>query len=117
VSTTAASELAGCLTGPWLAVSLGVDPRRVDAMRRAGELIAVRRPGSTEWLYPGWQVADGRVLDAVPQIVAAGRAAGLDETALFEALTAPRGLRGGRSLAGLVAAGEGHRVVDALRER
>lgn len=115
MSTTATNAYAGCLTGPWLAVSLGVDPRRVDAMRRAGELIAVRRPGSTEWLYPGWQLADGRVHDAVPQIIAAARDAGLDETALYEALSAPRGLTGARRLADLVASGEGLRVVTALR--
>jgi hypothetical protein len=117
MSSPATDAYAGCLSGTWLAVSLGVDPQRIDAMRRAGELIAVRKPGSTEWLYPGWQVANGRVRDAIPQIVSAGRDRGLDEEGLYSALTARRGLTGDRSLADLVAADEGERVVSALRDR
>jgi hypothetical protein len=113
-----APETAGykdCMGGTWLAVSLGVDPRRIDAMRRAGELIAVRRPGSTEWLYPSWQIANGRVRDIVPQIVAAGRDRGLDEGGLYAALTARRGMAGDSSLADLIAADEGGQAVSALR--
>jgi hypothetical protein len=117
MSSQAIDPYAGCLSGAWLAVSLGVDPHRIDAMRRAGELIAVRRPGSTEWLYPGWQIADGRVRDAIPQIVSAGRDRGLDEGALYSALTARRGMTGHRSFADLVAADEGEQVVAALRHR
>ena len=49
-----------CLPGTWLAARLAVDPFLIDAMRRDGELVAVREPGSTEWLYPGWQF-DGQV--------------------------------------------------------
>ena len=49
------SRYADCLPGTWLAERLAVDPLKIDAMRRAGELIAVREPGSDEWLYPAWQ--------------------------------------------------------------
>jgi hypothetical protein len=117
VETTAPTGYADCLTASWLAARLGVDPRRLESMRRAGELIAVRPSGSTEWLYPGWQLHRGRVRDAVPQIVAAGRSAGLDENGLYAALTARLGLGGDRRLADLLAAGEEQRVVEAVRGR
>lgn len=117
METTAPTGYPDCLTASWLAVTLGVDPRRLDAMRRAGELIATRPPGSTEWLYPAWQLHRGRVRDGVPQIVAAGRAAGLDENGLYAALTARRGLGGDRRLADLLAAGEEARVAEAVRGR
>lgn len=117
METTAPTGYPDCLTASWLAARLGVEPRRLEAMRRAGELIAMRPPGSTEWLYPAWQLHRGRVRDAVPQIVAAGRSAGLDENGLYAELAARRGLGGGRRLADLLAAGEEARVVEAIRGR
>ena len=59
LSTTSDARYAGCQPATWLAERLAVDPAMIDAMRRDGELIAVREPGSTEWLYPPWQF-DGR---------------------------------------------------------
>ncbi|HXG75516.1 MAG TPA: hypothetical protein VNJ53_03010 [Gaiellaceae bacterium] len=103
------------LSASWLAARLGVEPARIEAMRRAGELIAVREPGSTEWRYPAWQLVDGRPRHGVARVVAAARAAGLDETALYERLTAPLGLRGGSRLADLLVAGRVDEVVAALR--
>ena len=37
---------AEALPATWLAERMAVDPARIDAMRRGGELIAVRAPGS-----------------------------------------------------------------------
>ena len=48
-----------CLSASWLAERLAVDPGKIEAMRRGGELIAVREEGSTEWLYPTWQLDGG----------------------------------------------------------
>lgn len=58
------------LTGSWLAFRLGVDPVRIDSMRRAGELYAVRDESKSEWLYPSWQFdGAGRTKDAVRQMI------------------------------------------------
>ena len=52
MSATAENRYADSLTGSWLAERLAIDPLKIEAMRRAGELIAVREPGSGDWHYP-----------------------------------------------------------------
>ena len=100
----------------WLAERLAVDPARIDAMRRAGELVAVRETGSTEWRYPAWQF-EGRVpRSGVARVVLAARESGLDETRLYELLTTPLGLRdGGKRLGDLLVEGRVDEVVSAIR--
>jgi hypothetical protein len=104
-----------CLTESWLAVRLSVDPLKLDAMRRAGELIAVREPGSTEWLYPAWQFSGRNPRRVVARITSAAREAGLDEFHLYDVLTAPMGLRGDRRLVDLILEGRDEEVVEAIR--
>jgi hypothetical protein len=87
-------------------------------MRRAGELIAVRPEGSTQWLYPAWQFAGGEPRPAVRRILTAAREAKLDERRLYDVLTLPLGLgqrEGAKRLADLVAAGNDDQVVSAVR--
>jgi hypothetical protein len=104
-----------CLTSSWLAERFAVDPARIEAMRRAGELIAVRDEGSTEWRYPAWQLKGSEPRRVVPRIVAAGREIGMDENRLYKVLTAPLGLRGGRRLVDLIVEGRDDEVVEAVR--
>jgi hypothetical protein len=104
-----------CLSASWLSARLGLDTVRIDTMRRSGELIAVRPEGSPEWLYPAWQFRAGRPRQGLDRVVAAGRAAGLDENGLYDAMTMRMGLGADRRLADLLAAGEVDRVVVALR--
>jgi hypothetical protein len=104
-----------CLSGSWLAARLSVDPVKLDAMRRAGELIAVRKPDSTEWLYPAWQFSGGKPRRVVARIVSAAREAGIDESRLYDVLTAPMGLRGDRRLVNLILEGRDEEVVEAVR--
>lgn len=100
----------------WLAARLAVDPARIDGMRRAGELIAVREPGSTEWRYPAWQFDGGRPRPGVARVVAAARESGVDESRLYDLLTTPLGLRdSGRRLVDLLLEGRDDDVVEAVR--
>jgi hypothetical protein len=103
------------LSDSWLSARLGVDRRRIDAMRRAGELIGVREPGSQAYLYPAWQFEGGRPRPVVPRIVRAAREAGLDGMRLYEVMTMRLGLGGERRLCDLVVAGEDEAVVAGVR--
>ena len=104
------------LPATWLAARLAVDPARIDAMRRAGDLIAVREAGSIEWKYPAWQFESGKPRPAVARVVAAARESGVDEARLYDVLTTPLGLRGGgRRLADLLIEGRDDEVVAAVR--
>lgn len=93
------------LSGSWLSSRLGIGTHRLDTMRRAGELLGVRRPGGQDYLYPAWQFApSGRPLPVVAQLVAAGRQAGLSDSRLYTVLTNRAGFSGTE------------RLVDALRD-
>jgi hypothetical protein len=104
------------LPATWLAERMAVDPARVEGMRRAGELIAVRAPGSTEWRYPAWQFEAGRPRAGIARVIRAARESGVDESRLYGLLTAPLGLRGdGRSMVDLLLEGREDEVVAAVR--
>jgi hypothetical protein len=113
--STTATRCPECLSASWLAERLALDPARIDAMRRAGELVAVRDEGSTEWRYPSWNLAGRQPRQGIARMVAAARDAGLDETQTYDALVAPRGLRGEQRLVDLLVAGRVDDVVRALR--
>src|SRR4051812_14025744 len=58
------------LSTSWLATRLGVQSARVEAMRRAGELLGVRVPGRAGHVYPGWQFGrDGKPLQSVQMLI------------------------------------------------
>ncbi len=116
MSSQAETRFPGTLPATWLAERTAVDPARIDALRRAGELIAVREPGSTEWRYPAWQFENGKPRTSIARIVAAARERGLGDTQLFDLLTAPLGLHGGaRTLVDLLVEGREDEVVSAVR--
>lgn len=104
------------LTGSWLSTRLGVGTHRLDAMRRAGELLGVRRPGGQDYLYPGWQFGpDGKPLPGVARVVAASRGAGLSDERLYEILAARTGISGGERLAEALRRGRDDYVVSVIR--
>lgn len=110
------TKYATTIPATWLAARMAIDPSRIEAMRRAGELIAVREAGSAEWRYPAWQFDAGRPLPAVVRVVTAARENGIDESRLYALLTAPLGLRdGGGRLADLLLEGRDDDVVAAVR--
>ncbi len=114
--STTETRYATTLPATWLASRMAVEPARIDAMRRAGELIAVRDAGSTEWRYPAWQFDADQPRPSIARVVAAARDSGVDESRLYELLTTPLGLRdGGRRLVDLLLEGRDDEVVAAIR--
>ena len=104
------------LTGSWLAQRLAIEPRLIEAMRRGGELIAVRPAGSSEHYYPVWQFdEDWRPLPAVQRVTRAARERGLSSDRLYEVLSTRLGLGGEERLASAMRADNGERVVAAVR--
>jgi hypothetical protein len=104
------------LSGSWLSTRLGVGTHRLDAMRRAGELLGVRRPGGQDYLYPGWQFGpDGKALPAISRVVATGRAAGLSDERLYEVMVSRTGISGDERLADSLRAGRDEYVLAAIR--
>jgi hypothetical protein len=105
------------LPASWLAARMGVDPARIDAQRRAGELLAVRAGGSAEWRYPAWQFENGKPRPGVARIVAAARQAEVADDRLYELMTSPLGLGRGdrRRLCDLLLEGRIDDVVAAIR--
>jgi hypothetical protein len=104
------------LSGTWLASRLGIEPHRLDAQRRAGEVLAARRPGEMEWRYPAWQFKRGfELIPGIDRVVAAARAAGVDDERLSELLGQRAGLVQGGTLADQLREGRVDHVVAAVR--
>lgn len=103
------------LPATWLAERLAIDPARIEAMRRDGELIATREPRSTDWLYPSWQLENGEPLTSLQRITRAAREAKIDESRLYTILTARRGLNGAGHVYELLRAGRDDEVVELVR--
>ncbi len=104
------------LTTSWLAARLGVDPVRLHALRRSGALVAYRRPGSQEYLFPAWQFdASWRPLPVVGRLTAAAREAGISDERLFELLQARVGIGGSTRLLDLVASGDDEHLLETIR--
>ena len=105
------------LSGSWLAARLGVPPSRVDALRRAGELLGVRAPGTWDYVYPAWQFnGGGKPVAALPRVLRAARSAGLDDTELYELLTRRLGLVGSRTLIDLLRGGSEEHVLAVVAQ-
>jgi len=103
------------LRGAWLAIKLGVEPRALDARRRAGELLAIPDGDGDDHLYPMWQFRpDGRPLPAITRVLAAARAAGLDEEGLYTLLRR-RHMTGGGRLLDALREGREEPVLEAIR--
>ena len=106
---------AESLSTGWLAARLGVDPGRIEAMRRAGELLGVREPGGREYRYPAWQFDGGtKALPVIQELIREARAAGVDDDGLYEIFTRRSGM-GGKRLAEYLKSGDYEYVRRAVR--
>jgi hypothetical protein len=104
------------LSASWLAARFGIEPFKLEAMRRDGEVIAFRPAGAREHYYPLWQFdGDGQVLPVVPRLVREARERGLRGNRLYEILSARAGLSGDRRLADSLREGRSDHVLDAIR--
>jgi hypothetical protein len=104
------------LSGSWLSTRLGVGTHRLDAMRRAGELLGVRRPGGYDFLYPGWQFEpDGKPRPVMQRLMQAGRGAGMSDERLYEVLAARTGISGDERLADALREGRDEYVLSVVR--
>ena len=93
------------LTGSWLAFRLGVDPARIDRMRKSRELYAVRSD-SGEWLYPSWQFDEvGRTKASVTRLLDTARSEHIASAELTQLLDRKVGLVGGKRVRDLLLAG------------
>jgi len=91
------------LTTSWLGIRLGRDPQTLDRLRKAGQILGVRRNGG--YAFPAWQFDErGRVLEGIPQAIAAARSVGVTDHRLAQILQMRVGL------------GSDRRLVDSLRE-
>jgi hypothetical protein len=104
------------LSGSWLSTRLGVGTQRLDAMRRAGELLGVRRTGGQDYLYPAWQFApDGSPRPVIQRLVQTGRGAGMSDERLYQVLAARTGISGDERLADALRQGRDEYVLSVVR--
>jgi hypothetical protein len=104
------------LSGSWLSTRLGVGTQRLDAMRRAGELLGVRRPGGYDFLYPAWQFApDGKPRPVIRDLLTTARGAGMSDERLYEVLTGRTGISGDTRLADALREGRDDYVLSVVR--
>jgi hypothetical protein len=114
--TTTDSNFDRALSASWLSTRWGVDTVRINAMRRSGELLAVRPAGTQEWRYPSWQFdTDGSVKPDVARVLAAARERGIDSEQLSEILQRRSGLTGSGRLVDELLAGRVDHVVAVVR--
>jgi hypothetical protein len=104
------------LSGSWLSTRLGVGTQRLDAMRRSGDLLGVRRPGGYDHLYPSWQFGpDGKPLPVVRDLIREARGKGMSDERLYEVLAARTGISGDERLADALRQGRDAYVLSVVR--
>ncbi|HST18820.1 MAG TPA: hypothetical protein VLK36_14215 [Gaiellaceae bacterium] len=95
--------MSSSLSASWLGARTGLDPGRLEALRRQGRLLGV--PSGNGYDYPAWQFGpDGQPLPALAHVLAASRSVGMSDERVAELLNTRAGL------------GSDRRVGDALRD-
>ena len=109
------TTVTDALSASWLSTKMGVDTVKINAMRRAGELVAVRPAQSQEWRFPAWQFGpDGNVRPEVEQALAFARQRGVRPEQLGTLLERRSGITGGERLRDDLVAGRVDHVLAAI---
>jgi hypothetical protein len=104
------------LSASWLSTKWGIDTVRIEAMRRAGELYAVKAPEERDWRFPAWQFGDdGQVRPEVMRVLHEARARGVRADRLREVLERRSGVTGRDRLIDELLAGHVEHVLAAIR--
>jgi hypothetical protein len=105
--------MSSSLSTSWLGARTGLDPGRLETLRRRGELLGVAAGGHYE--FPSWQFGqDGRPLPALAHVIAAARSVGIDDERLVRLLNCRAGLRSGRCLGDALRDGNVEHVVSVV---
>jgi len=109
------TTVTDALSASWLSTKSGVDTVKINAMRRAGELVAVRPAGTQEWRFPAWQFGpDGQVRPEVERARAFARQRGVRPEQLGALLERRSGITGGERLRDDLIAGRVDHVLAAI---
>jgi hypothetical protein len=112
------TNIERAMSASWLSTKLGVDTVALNAMRRAGELIAVRPEGSQAWRFPAWQFDDeGQITPDVRRVLETAQELRLSGEELNRLLDRRSGMTGGECLLDDLLAGRVDHVVATLRAR
>ncbi len=105
--------MSSSLSTAWLGARTGLDPARVETLRRRGELLGVR--AGDQYAFPSWQFGpDGEPLPALARVVSVARSAGIDDERLVQLLSARQGLGGSRCLGDALRDGNVEHVVSVV---
>ncbi len=105
--------MSSSLSAAWLGARTGLDPGRLETLRRRGDLLGVRVGDHYE--FPSWQFGtDGQPLPALARVLSTARSVGVSDERLVQLLSARQGLAGGRCLGDALRDGNVEHVVSVV---
>jgi hypothetical protein len=101
------------LSTSWLGALTGLDPARLERLRRRGELLGV--PVGDHYEFPSWQFGpDGQPLPALAPVLSAARSVGISDERLVRLLNARAGLTSDRCLGDALRDGNVEHVIGVV---